>query len=204
MVGFFWGGLVTTLYNSFSFSSSPFSPSRYSKLLLLLQILQEGMVVAYVRRPALKVIGKKLKGCPVASSSERRLNQWSVIGMTVYSILQPTRLAWIMEGTFPQCKMADNLLLHNGNKVLQIGLTPRKIEKQIMLILVPQSFCFWPPLRSPSPFLTRIRAFISHVVSKSKDSGFRRVWLLCVTKSGPYQLCNQNCVTPSEPQILHL
>lgn len=87
------------------------------------------MVVGYVRHPASKVIGKKLKGCPVASSSQRRLNYWSVIGMPVYSILQSTRLAWIMEGTFPESKMADNLLLHNGTKVLQIGLTLSKLKK---------------------------------------------------------------------------
>jgi hypothetical protein len=66
-----------------------------------------------------------------------------------------------MQGTFPQCKMADNLLLHNGNKVLlQIGLTLSKIAEERLLVLFPWALCFWSPLGSSSPCLLRINALV--------------------------------------------
>lgn len=104
--------------------------------------------------------------------------------MSVYSILQSTRLAWIMEGTFPQCKMADNLLLHNGNKVLlQIGLPLSKIEKELLLASFPWALCFWTPLGSSSPFLLRINALVDHLIGKCKtlEPGECVSCTLCVT-----------------------
>lgn len=155
----FWGGTIFIIF-------LPLHPHPLSLFLLfsitfLLWMLQGGIAVVYVKDPASKVIGKKLKRCSAASSSHRRSNQLSVIRVSVYSVLQSTRLACIMEGTFPQCKMADNLLLHNGNKVLlQIGLTLSKIKKQITLTLVPQSLCFGFLLCTPSPLLTGINVLV--------------------------------------------
>lgn len=125
----------STFCNLSPFSSLSSLPSLVFSMTFLLQMLQDRIFVIYVRCCASKSIEKKLKRCSVAFSSHRRQNQLSVIGMSVYGILQPTTLAWIMEGAFPQCKMADNLLTHNGNKVLQIGLTLSKIEIMLTSVL---------------------------------------------------------------------
>lgn len=96
-----------------------------------------------------------------------------------------------MEGTFPQCKMADNLLLHNGNKVLlRIGLTLSKIAKGRLLALFPWAFGFWSSLGSSSPFLLRINALVDHVMGKCKtleleESRSRMASILGVSCSFP-------------------
>lgn len=156
---FFLGGTIFIIL--LPLHPHPLSLFLIFSITFLLWMLQGGTAVVYVKDPASKATGKKLKRCSAASSSRRRSNQLSVIRVSVYSVVQSTRLAWIMEGTFPQCKMADNLLLHNGNKVLlQRGLTLSKIKKQILLTSVPQSLCFWFLRCPPSPLLTGIDVLV--------------------------------------------